>query len=154
MEMSQSYCTKIYKIVFTIMKNQILYNNYFFVPTQHMENVLHSHKNSKKYCSFFLFAAWGCSTEKSESQREKLTLKHPKKTKRVGLDIFEFGSFIIIPLTKTVFYALISSFVVDFCSFDYQIKQKRNFLGATLLPAEKAKNKKEKIQNEKRNCSK
>lgn len=129
-------------------------NNYFFVPTQHMENVLHSHKNSKIYCSFFVFAAWGCSTEKSESQREKLTLKCPTNTKRVGLDISEFGSFFIIPLTKTVFYALISSLVVDFCPFNYQIKQKRNFLGATLLPAEKAKNKKEKIQNEKRNCSK
>ena len=153
MEMPQSYCTKICKIVFTIMKNQIL-NNYFFVPTQHMENVLLSHKNSKIYCSFFVFAAWGCSTEKSESQREKLTLKCPIKSKRVGLDIFEFGSFFIIPLKKTVFYALISSLVVDFCPFNYQIKQKRNFLGATVRPAEKAKNKKEKIQNEKRNCSK
>lgn len=100
MEMPQSYCTKIYEIVFTIMKNQIPYNNYFFVPTQHMENVLHSHKKSKIYCSFFVFAAWGCSTEKSESQREKLTLKCPIKSKRVGLDIFEFGSFFIIPLTK------------------------------------------------------
>ena len=111
-------------------------------------------KNSKIYCSFFVFAAWGCSTEKSESQREKLTLKHPINTKRVGLNISEFGSFFIISLKKTVFYALISSVVVDFCSFNFQINKKRSFLGATILPAEKAKNKKEKIQNGKRNCSK
>lgn len=135
------------------MKKQISYNNYFF-PLHNIWKTCCILKKIKNIFLLFAFAAWGCSTEKNESQREKLTLKYPINTKRVGLDIFEFGSFLIISLKKTVFYALISSLVVDFCPFNYQIKQKRIFLGATVLPAEKAKNKKEKIQNEKRNCSK
>ena len=138
MEMSQSYCTKIYKIVFTIMKKQIPYNNYFF-PLHNIWKMCCILKKIKNIFLLFAFAAWGCSTEKSESQRKKLTLKCPINTKRVGLDIFEFGSFFIIPLTKNSVLCINFFLGRWLLPFQFSNKQKTKFPRCYATPRRKGK---------------